>query len=69
MEILSENGLLGSNPSKIPLERNIKLDNKFHHHRKLIGRLIYLDITRPDISFAVQNISQFMSESRPVQTV
>lgn len=71
LEPLHEFGILGSKPSLTPLEANFvpnsdSDDNKdpclenITEFQKLVGKLIYLTITRPDISYYVQILSQFM---------
>ena len=71
LDILKEAGLLGAKPSKFPMEQNLKLtptDGDLlidaTNYRRLIGKLIYLTITRLEISFSVNKLSQFMQEPR-----
>ena len=71
LELLNETGFLGCKPVKTPMEPNLKLSNKDGEllddpllYRRMIGKLLYLTITRPDLSFAVNRLSQFMSNPR-----
>ena len=69
LDLLQETGQLGCKPTTTPLDVNIKIgkgddgaavDKLFY--QMLIGKLIYLNHTRPDISYSVSLLSQFMSE-------
>ncbi|XP_062162136.1 uncharacterized mitochondrial protein AtMg00810-like [Alnus glutinosa] len=71
LEIIDECGLLASKPAKFPMESNLKLSQSDGVsledplvYRRLVGRLLYLTITWPDISYAVQKLSQFMAHPR-----
>ena len=69
LDILEETGTLESKPCSIPLMSNTKLffesvdklqnPNPYTRH---IGKLLYLTNTRPDITFDVQLLSQFVQE-------
>ena len=67
---VSDAGLPGCKPVKTPMEHNLRLSMKVKFsriqvvYRRLIGRLLYLTITRPDITLAVHKLSQFMSKPR-----
>ncbi|KAM2468135.1 hypothetical protein PS1_009864 [Malus domestica] len=69
LDILEEAGLLGVKPAKVPMELDLVLTTTGGdalkdptRYRRLVGKLIYLTITRPDITYAVNNLSQFMQE-------
>lgn len=64
-------GLPNASPVDTPMEVNVKyrrdegelLDDPTHY-RKLVGSLIYLTITRLNISFVVHTVSKFMQSPR-----
>ncbi|CAM8966637.1 unnamed protein product [Rhodiola kirilowii] len=67
-ELLEDTGLLGCKPSKIPMDSKHTLSLSKSalcadstQYRRLVGRLIYLNVTRPDLSYPVHVLSQFMA--------
>lgn len=63
LEILKDVGLTGCKPSKVPMEKNLRL-SKFEDELlpdpgvyRLVGRLLYLTITRPDIIYSIHKLS------------
>ncbi|CAH9140337.1 unnamed protein product [Cuscuta epithymum] len=67
LDIISEAGLLGAKPASFPMEQhhglalaNGELLADAEPYRRLVGRLIYLSFTRPDVAYAVHILSQFM---------
>ena len=71
LDIIAEVGLLGAKPCAFPIQQNHRLahDNgpllaDVAAYRRLVGRLIYLVVTRPDLAYVVHILSQFMQEPR-----
>ena len=54
--------------SKLGLEENSTLIERWRYQR-LVGRLIYLSHTKPNIAFAISLVSQFMYSLRKVHLV
>ena len=67
MDILADIGLLDCKLVDTPMDLNVKLvlgQGKLlrdpGRYQRLVGKLNYLTITRPDISFPVSVVSQFL---------
>jgi hypothetical protein len=68
LDLLRDTGLIGAKPAPTPLDPSIKLHQDdsaayadIEGYRRLIGKLLYLTTTRPDIAFATQQLSQFLT--------
>ncbi|KAJ8771561.1 hypothetical protein K2173_026738 [Erythroxylum novogranatense] len=65
-DIVMDVGFTGSKVPSTPLPKNHKFDavsaplDDPEKYRRLVGRLLYLNMTRPDISYSVQQLSQFL---------
>ena len=67
LDLLAETGMLDCKPVETPIEMNHNLaiypdqvPTDKGRYQRLVGRLIYLSHTRPDIAYAVSVVSQFM---------
>ncbi|KAF5481737.1 hypothetical protein F2P56_002368 [Juglans regia] len=69
--ILNDTGFLGAKPVSFPMEQNLhlsKTDGELLHDpsvfRRLIGGHLYLSLTRPDLTYSVHTLSQFLDKPR-----
>ena len=69
LDMLKETRLLGCKPETSPTEAGPQfwdtsspLFEDANRYRRLLGKLIYLTVTCPDIIYAVSVLSQFMQE-------
>ncbi|KAJ9540774.1 hypothetical protein OSB04_027280 [Centaurea solstitialis] len=67
-DLLSKAGLSDNKVASTPLEHNLHLAPNAGtplqdptRYRQLVGSLVYLTVTRPDIAYAVHTVSQFMA--------
>ena len=68
LDLLKETGMMGCKPADTPMDYTTKLGSVEGNtpvdkgrYQRLVGKLIYLSHTRPDIGFAVSCVSQFMN--------
>ena len=71
LKLLSDMGLLASKLANVPMEQSAKFSSSMGEdvpdsslYRRLIGKLLYLTLTRPDICYSVHKFSQFMSSPK-----
>lgn len=73
MDLLSELGLQDTKPAPTPLSRGMQLSSNnipvlefSDKYRRIVRKLLYLNLTRPDISFPMQQLSQYMQNPRKI---
>lgn len=72
LDILRDTNMLDSTPASTPFPRDLRFTKKDKTpffsdpalYRRLVGRLLYLGYTRPDLTYAVQQLSQFVHAPR-----
>ena len=67
LDLLSETKILGVKPCSTPMTPNVHITKEedlfedLEIYRRLVGKLNYLTVTRPDIAYSVSVLSQYMS--------
>ena len=67
LHLLFEKGKLGAKPCSSPMAPSLQLNREGQlfgdpkSYRRLVGKLNYLTMTRPDIAHSVSVVSQYMS--------
>jgi hypothetical protein len=70
LDLLKETRMMDCQPAATPIEQNHKIQADCgkpvdkRRFQRLVGRLIYLSHTRPDIAYAVSVVSRYMHDPR-----
>ncbi|KAJ7942383.1 Retrovirus-related Pol polyprotein from transposon TNT 1-94, partial [Quillaja saponaria] len=71
LDLLKETNMLDCKPSETPMEQTAKFNVNGDsatvdkgRYQRLVGRLLYLSHTRPNISHSISVLSQFMNDPR-----
>lgn len=80
LELIFETGLSASKPGATPIDTNSKLTTKQYRgethmaepdplihqraYQRIVGKLLYLTMTRSAISYGLQTLSQFLQQSK-----
>ncbi|KAL5549706.1 hypothetical protein UlMin_004937 [Ulmus minor] len=69
LQLLKDTGYLTCKPASVPMDPKVQLSDvtgelltDISQYRHLIGRLLYLTLSRPDITFTVHKLSQFLAQ-------
>ena len=69
--MLKKAGVTGCKLAKTPMEQQLKLSKSdgellkdSSQFRRLIGKLMYLTLSRPNITYSIHRLSKFLSQSR-----
>jgi len=73
LELLEDSGYLACKPTSTPMDPHLKLSKDTGKplanplvYQQLVGKLQYLTTTIPNLSFATQQLNQFMSKPRDI---
>ncbi|RVX14258.1 Retrovirus-related Pol polyprotein from transposon RE1 [Vitis vinifera] len=71
LDLLQETGMSGCQPVNTPIEEGLKMCVESNQvstykgrYQRLVGRLMYLAHTRPDLAYALSVVSQYMHNPR-----
>jgi hypothetical protein len=71
LDLLKETEMLGCKAVSTPIDYKCKLNSEdgdvlddINQFQRLVGKLIYLTVTRPHISYHIDQVSKFMHASR-----
>lgn len=72
LNILTKSGFSRCKPTTFPIESYLNLSDHDHSpllidpasYKRLVGQLLYLIITRPDIAYSVRTLNQVMANPR-----